>query len=252
MNKDTLQKALTYPGLSKKEADIYLSSFEIKHPTPMNIAKETGMPRPSVYRVLESLVEKGLMGKTTKDKHSIYVPEDPRAIVSRLKLQASSIQNVMTELHDLSTIYRNRPTIRFFEGREGMKRVLDDVLATNEKEILSFSSIERLFETLPDYFPAFVKSRRRKGMRVRVLSPKSKKGLERKAIEKEELREIRFISDELAKKVGVIQGHIFVYADRVAFISFDSDQNSVIIENQALANVQRALFEVAWESVKND
>ncbi|MBO06404.1 MAG: hypothetical protein CMI58_05160, partial [Parcubacteria group bacterium] len=71
-------------------------------------------------------------------------------------------------------------------------------------------------------------------------------------IEKEELREIRFISDELAKKVGVIQGHIFVYADRVAFISSDSDQNSVIIENQALANVQRALFEVAWESVKND
>jgi len=251
MNKTELKQALSYPGLSEKEVSVYLASLEQKEPTPLTLAKETGLPRPTVYRILESLVEKGLVGKVTKGKRVLYVPEDPRAIVSRLKLQASSVQNVMSELRDLATIYRNRPTMRFFEGREGMKRVCEDVLSTNEKELLSFSSIEDLFTMLPDYFPAFVKSRIRKGMSVRVLAPKSKKGEERKAGGKKEMREIRFVSNELAEKIGVIHGHTFVYADRIAFISFDSDQNSIIIENPALADLQRALFEVAWSASEN-
>jgi len=31
---------------------------------------------------------------------------------------------------------------------------------------------------------------------------------------------------------------------------FEVDQTSVIIENKALANVQRSLFEIAWETLK--
>lgn len=250
MNKTTLQQVLTYPGLEEKEVEVYIASLKIRKPTPQTISKEIGMPRPSVYRMLESLVKKGLVGKVKEDKKSVYVPEDPQAIIARLKLQTASIQNIMPDLKELATIYRNRPTMRFFEGREGMKRVCDDVLSTNERELLSFSSIEKWIEALPDYFPAFLKKRIRKGMAVRILSPKSERGVERKKIEKDELRNIKFISDEMAEKLGVINGHIFIYADRIAFISFDSDQNSIIIENQALANVQRSLFEIAWESIK--
>ena len=87
-------------------------------------------------------------------------------------------------------------------------------------------------------------------MFARIISPKGVQAHKVKKTEKSEYRDLRFISDELANKLGVINGHIFIYKDRVALMSFDQDQTSVIIENQALAKVQRSLFEIAWSATK--
>jgi HTH-type transcriptional regulator, sugar sensing transcriptional regulator len=250
MNKLHLEQVLAYPGLTKKEVSVYLASLGVKKPTPQTISKEVSMPRPSVYRTLESLVEKGLIGKVKEDKQTVYVPEDPRSIVEKLKLQASSVQNVMEELRDLATIYRNRPTVRFFEGPEGVKRIFQDILLVDDKELLAFSSIEELLKALPDYYDTFMKTRIKRKIMARIISPKDNEGVKLQDVGKQEYRKIKFIPSDLAKKLGVIGGHVFIYRDRVALISFESDKTSVIIENQALANVQRSLFEIAWESIK--
>lgn len=250
MNKEILKQALAFPGLTKKEAEVYLASLEIGKPTPLNVSKETGLPRPTIYRVMEDLVEKGLMGKVVEDRKTIYVPEDPRSIVTRLKIQADAIQNVMPELRDLATIYRNRPTVRFFEGAEGVKRIFQDILQVDEKELLAFSSIKELLKAMPDYYSTFMRSRIRRRIHARIITPKDEEGIELQSKGKKEFRDIKFIPNGLAQKLGVIGGHVFIYGDRVALISFESDQTSVIIENRALANVERSLFKIAWESLK--
>ncbi len=250
MNKDNLKEILAFPGLSRKEAEIYLSSLEVAKPTPLTLSRETGLSRPTIYRILEELVEKGIMGKVREGKHMIYVPEDPSAIVEKLRMQSHSVQNIMTELRALATIYRNRPTMRFFEGAEGIKRIFQDILALNDKELLAFSSIKELLKALPDYHTIFMKPRIKRKIMARIISPRDAEGGELAAKAREEYREIKFISDALATKLGVIGGHIFIYRDRVAFISFDTDKTSVIIENAALANTQRSLFEIAWDSIK--
>lgn len=249
MSKSHLEQALTFPGLSKKEVSVYLASLEIKKPTPLSVSKLTMIPRPTVYREMESLVVKGLMGKVKEDKHFVYVPEDPRSIVEKLKLQTANVQNVMTELRDLATIYRNRPTVRFFEGKEGVKRIFQDILFVDDKELLAFSSIKELLKAWPDYENVFMKTRIKRRIFAKIISPKDEEGMKLKKVEENEYREIKFIPDLLAKKLGVIGGHVFIYNDRVAFISFESDKTSVIIENQALANVQRSLFNIAWETL---
>lgn len=249
MNRDVLKQVLAFPGLSRKEAEVYLASLEVAKPTPLSVSKETYLPRPTIYRIMEDLVEKGLMGKVKEGKHTLYVPEDPRNIVERLKLQTSAIQNVMTELHDLATIYRNRPTVRFFEGEEGVKKIFHDILQVDQKELLAFSSIKELLKAWPDYYSTFMKMRIRRRIQARIISPKDEEGEKLQKIGKSEFREIKFIPDELAGKLGIIGGHVFIYGDRVALISFDSDQTSVIIENKALSHVQRSLFEIAWESI---
>lgn len=240
---------MAYPGLTKQEAETYLASLEIGKPTPLSVSRETGRPRPTVYRIMEELVEKGLMGKIREGKHTLYVPEDPRALVEKLKLQMSSIQNVMTELRELATIYRNRPTVRFFEGSEGVKRIFQDILLLDNKELLAFSSIKELLKAMPEYYSTFMKSRIRRRIHARIISPKDDEGIKLQSKGASEYREIKFIPDDLARELGVIGGHVFVYGDRVALISFESDQTSVIIENKALANVERSLFEIAWKSI---
>ncbi|MEK7135372.1 MAG: helix-turn-helix domain-containing protein [Patescibacteria group bacterium] len=245
-----LKQVLAYPGLSRKEAEVYLASLEVAKPTPLSVSKETYLPRPTIYRIMEDLVEKGLMGKVKEGKHIIYVPEDPRSLLEKLRLQTSAVQNVMGELRELATIYKNRPTVRFFEGRESIKRIFEDIFQVESEEVLAFTSIKELYEVFPEYYSFFVKRRVKRGIRGRIIAPLDSEGEKLKERKNEELRDIRFIPEELAKKIGLIGGHMLIYKDRVALVSFDSDQTSVIIENKALANVQRSLFEIAWESIR--
>lgn len=250
MNRDLLRGILAYPGLSKKEAEVYLASLEVGRPTPLSVSKETFLPRPSIYRIMEGLVEKGLMGKVKEGKHTIYIPEDPSSLLERLRLQTAAVQNAMSDLRELATIYKNRPTVRFFEGRESIKRIFEDIFHNEPKEVLAFTSIDDLYSIFPDYYSFFVKRRVKRGIKGRIIAPLDKEGEKLLATKDEELREIKFISKELAKKIGIIGGHMLIYKDRVALVSFDSDQTSVIIENKALASAQKALFETTWELIK--
>ncbi len=250
MNRDSLKQILAYPGLSRKEVEVYLASLEVGKPTPASVAKETFLPRPTIYRIMEDLVEKGLMGKVKEGNHTLYVPEDPRTLLEKLRLQASAVQGVMGELRDLATIYKNRPTVRFFEGRESIKRIFEDIFQNEPEEVLAFTSIKELYEVFPEYYSFFVKRRVKRGIRGRIIAPLDNEGEKLREKRAEELRDIRFIPEELAKQIGLIGGHMLIYQDRVALVSFDTDQTSVIIENRALANVQRALFETAWGLIK--
>jgi len=250
MNKSHIETAISYSGISKKESVVYVTSLGIKKPTPLLVSKECGMPRPSVYREMESLVRKGLMGKVREDKKIIYVPEDPRTIVEKLKQQTQSVQNMMGELRDLATVYRNRPTVRFFEGKEGIKRIFEDIFLVEKKEVLAFTDVKELYKIFPDYYTFFVKRRVKRKIFGRIIAPKDDTTEEISESKKEEFRDVRFIPEKIMKKIGNLKGHMLIYKDRIALVSLESDEISVIIENEALSNVQRSLFEIAWESIK--
>lgn len=247
MSRDTLRQVISYPGLSKKEAEVYLACLETRKPTALSVSRETFVPRQTVQRIMDDLVSKGLMGKIQEGKKTIYVPEDPRSLVTKLELHAGSIKDVMGELRSLATIYQNRPTMRFFEGEDGIRKVFQDILSVNEKEIYAFSSVKELLATIPDYTSIFMRPRIRRKIFAKIISPKDDEGVRLKYVGREEFREIRFITDALADKIGIIGGHIFIYGNNVAFISFDRDRTSVIIENRALAKTHSSLFQIAWE-----
>lgn len=243
MNKEALEKALAFPGIDERESAVYLAALEIKQPTALRVAQHTGISRPTVYRVLESLAQKGLMGRVNDGKHTVFVPENPKTIIYRLNLQATAVKNILPSLNDIYAIYRNRPKVRLLEGKEGMKRVCEDILATDTKELLAFSAVINLFKLLPTYWPAFVKKRKHQGIKARVIAPKSPESLERKRLGPRDMRQVRFIPKQFMRD---FDGLTFIYADRVAFFSLRGDINAVIIEHRELAEIQRTLFEIAW------
>ena len=51
---------------------------------------------------------------------------------------------------------------------------------------------------------------------------------------------------ELVPSLGEFHGDIIIYANRVVFLTFVGKTVAVIIENQALADTTRVLFEAAW------
>lgn len=71
-----LIKALNTFGLSDKEALIYLTLYKLDEATAYQVAKESGLKRPTVYVLLDELRHKGLVSLTPYPKKQLYRAKD--------------------------------------------------------------------------------------------------------------------------------------------------------------------------------
>src|SRR3989304_2709998 len=69
-------------GFSDKEAAVYLALLQLDTVTATDISKKTGINRTSAYDILDSLMQKGLIGKFKKDKKSHFSAGDPKRLIN--------------------------------------------------------------------------------------------------------------------------------------------------------------------------
>lgn len=122
-----LEKYLQEIGLSEKESQIYLALLQVDGESIQNIAKNTGVNRTTVYPVLESLAQKGLVGEVQDGKKTLYqaaAPERLETFVERQKVlleeKAKRLKDIIPEIKGIQRKEGERPVIKFFEGRDGV------------------------------------------------------------------------------------------------------------------------------------
>ena len=125
-----LKNLLIDVGLKEKEADVYLAILALGQGTASKIARRAHIVRTTVYDILSSLFDKGLVTLTGKEPKQEYVAESP----DNLKIYIESkLGQMQTDLEDaknvlipqLRSIHNvgNRPKVMFYEGEEGMRKV---------------------------------------------------------------------------------------------------------------------------------
>src|SRR3989344_5908658 len=133
-----LNKELEKIGLTQKEAGIYLACLELTEATIGDIAKKSGVKRTTVYDIIDSLKEKGLVSSITKNKKLFYYAESPKKLENTLDEKKRLLENMMPELFSIANKIDKKPKIKYFEGPEGMKDVFRDTLNYPDQEILSW------------------------------------------------------------------------------------------------------------------
>ena len=119
-------------GLSDKEAKVYLALLELGATTVIQIAQKAGVNRPTAYVQIETLTGLGLVSSYMKGKKRFFAAEPPERLGELIELKKSEIkdqqdrlQEILPELEMLFTTSGERPIVRFFEGREGIKAILN-------------------------------------------------------------------------------------------------------------------------------
>ena len=151
------------------------------------------------------------------------------------------LKNALPQLNALAGSSRKRPSVRFYEGKDGMKLILKEVL-DEANELVSFGSAQDLFVELGDYFHNFVEKRIKKKIPVRVLLRDSKKARERKNLDKVHIRQIRLLPDKYP-----FHGIIFIWKNKIAMFSFVNDFVAIVTESKELSDMQKAMFEHLWD-----
>lgn len=246
-------------GLSDKEAAIYLATLELGKSTVSRIGRRTGVNRTTVYAVLDSLAGKGLVSISGREPKEEYVAESPDKLVTYLKEKLADaehrtgavkagIMRAEELLPHLKSIHKvgDRPRVRFYDGKDGLKQVYDDTLAqAGEDGIRSFGSYEDMAGSLGPQYGGYVKKRVAKGIHGRGIYPKTAASLERKRHDTEELRELALFPEDTRESYPEID----IYGDRV-MIASAREELGIIIESAEIAAAMKKLFDIAWERMK--
>lgn len=126
-----LEDTLRRLGLTDYEARIYLVLLARSPTGAAQVARACHLSRSSVYTVLAVLMQKGLVGTTTRNGVKQFVAEDVDALEAmvarereRATLRADLLASVSGALRALrSPTEALLPEVTVFEGQEGLKRI---------------------------------------------------------------------------------------------------------------------------------
>jgi predicted transcriptional regulator len=120
-------KILEKMGLTKHESAIYLGLLELGPSNISQISEKAAIHRPLIYKALPALLEKKLITQNRRHNRMVYMAEPPNrleAIFDDLKIDFFEI---LPDLEDSYLSNEQKPKVRFLEGKDGTKRIFDDI-----------------------------------------------------------------------------------------------------------------------------
>lgn len=242
-----LFKDLQQFGLSEKEARVYMALLEIGEASVGHITQKSGVKRTTVYDVIEDLKASGLVGMIKKEKKTLYFAEDPRSLEGKLEEKKESLKRMLPELLSIANFLDNKPKIRFYEGKEGIKEVYKDTLHYPDQELLAWVAEEAIEAFDEAFLNAYYLPRRvEKKIWVRAIAPDVPLMQQYKGQDISSLRKTRLID---AKRFP-LDAEINLYGrNKIAIMSF-SEQTSLIIESEKIFRTLKSIFECQWESLE--
>lgn len=239
---------------NEKEVETYLLLLEVGPITASNLAKKLNIPRSSLYGFLKRLQDKGLVAQSIKLGVKTFSAEPPEKIHLLFEQELEDLQNKQKQYKDLLPELKKHqpskfisPKFQLFEGEEGVKHILKDMLLYSDIKTEALWPIKDMVDILsPDFFLYFNKWRIRNNLYTRAIWPADKVVDVKKhpylGVGEAFKREIRVAP----KGVGSSMGY-WIYGNKVAFLSSRKESFGFIIESVELTELLRMQFEVIWK-----
>jgi len=239
-----LDRVLQNADMSEKEAKVYLALLEKGTATAYSVALKAGVKRPTTYALLDELAERGVVHVVPKSNKKTYRPTPPETLINRQKAKVNDLERILPELKAKESTGAGKTAVKYFEGVEGVKKVLDyklDELAGGEIVGFYAKTTDEIMDRFDNY-EKYNKKLKKKNITMRGVAP-ADETLERfRETDDKFGRVIREIDDDTySSDVAIEIGPTFV---RI----FDPlNLQGLVIENGSLAETMREIFEIVWD-----
>lgn len=239
-------------GLNETEAVIY-ELLLTKGPQPaVDLVNPSGLGRGNVYNALTNLIGRGLVEeeKGAKTLYRVINPEQLRTLAKQKKVVAEAVydqlESILPGLKSSFRLFTHQPTVRVFEGTEGIKDIYKETVR-DKQTIFAFVSPDEpevsVFRWLTTHY---VKARVEANIAVKVIVNGGSQAADYIAKNARELREARFIQN----KNYPFRGEIDVFGDKVAFIAYKKEELiGVIIESAGIATTLRSVVQLLIDTL---
>jgi len=251
--KQLLYKILKVLGLSTNEQRLFVLSLHKGPSAPAKLAKELGISRPNIYKIIEGLEKRGLatrsgVGRYTKK----FVVHSPSRIAERLSEKRTRIENLdeslASILPQLIASYEQeseRPVVKIYE-RDQFDETFELMLRETRSEILFFGSIgDMVYYTSPTTQTDFIKRRIKQKIYARALLLPSRNTDRLRNRDSEELRETRVLNeiDEFHTTFQLFANKALIWQPQASI--------AILIEDQFIVEMFSSIFDYFWKTSKN-
>lgn len=245
MTLNNLTQSLIEYGLNNREASIYLYLLSNKDQTVFQVSKHLNLPRTTVYSDLERLKKRDLVGIFKKNQVAYWYAEHPRRLVKDAESKSNIIKEVFPELESILEKNTLQPEIRFYEGKDAIKDVINgfyDILETKTDRNLYTISHPELLENFPKYLPNVLNRKNKLKIFTHLIAPEFVKDLNLPAYTNDEYREVRFLPNQFSFNSTMI-----TMDDHVALFSLkDGNIYAVTIASPTFSNMFKQIFLFVW------
>jgi len=234
---------LRHFGFSDNEVKVYFAALELGMAPTSVIARKSRMRRTTTYEVLKKLSRKGFAEFFVKGKVRYYSVVSPKHLFDNFSSYISAFSDLLPSMMAISNKIISKPKITFYEGKKDLERMYMNTLNSTTEIVSYFNPDATVDYFRKDWIDEYIKLRVRNGIHLREISTNSELTIEYRKRDVGELRETKVAPTDSLE----FMSDIFIYDDVMNMFSFD-DGMAVEIKSHSVAKVQRAIFELAWES----
>jgi HTH-type transcriptional regulator, sugar sensing transcriptional regulator len=244
-------------GLTMYEARAYVALIRRDGSTSAEIARVSGVPRPRIYDVIDSLVAKGLASERPGHTAKFVATPPDEAVNLLVNIHRERLQTLESDADavrdELSPAYREGSMhsdpldyIELIRLPEAIAKRFNELQRSVEHEMLVFSKMPAAVRVEENTFGLeLARTRLLRGVYEFSLldDPVSRDGVQRFIDAGEQARFV----DELPMKLGIIDERTVMFA-MVDPVAGDSGLTTLVIENDQLARCLKIAFEQVWST----
>jgi len=239
-------------GLDDKEADVYEYLLNTGEQSVSELSTGTNLKRGDLYNILYSLRDNGLVTQVERKGKSTFTISDPYNLRGQIGIQKARLEEadavaetVLPKIVSQYNLTFNKPSVRYFEGLDGVREVHSELIASGTKELLLLRSLyDGANPEIAALTTEMVARQLKAGIKRRIIGPledesrrrfeqtDSLRGIERRIVETDQM---------------LLPSQIMIWNDSVAIISLRGIIVATVIENKDTAETFRNMFSYMWD-----
>ena len=249
MKNNKLVENLKELGLTENESRVYFSALSLGPTTILKISQSAELKRTSVYSIIESLKQKGLMNIQVDGFKKKFVAEDPNKLEVMLEIKKKKLDVILPEFSALYNLQGGESVIKYYEGIEAVKGVYESMIRDIRpgEDYLVFSNQDQWLILDKEYFMDFLYRRAKLPIKIRMIFQDTEMAHEWKAMERNFNAAVRILPKETQLKTNLV-----ITPQRVLIHQLTQPIIGIVIENKSVIQMHREMYEIIWKSLKGE
>ncbi len=233
--------------MGEKAAKIYLAGLALGTTSVQELARKSGLKRPTVYLHIDELVKQGLFELAPINKKNYYRATDPTTIEERMQKNLAALQREMPKLEAMRGDLHGKPSVRILEGEEGVRQVYREIAKAHSWRI--WSNVGDAYGQFYQIYMELCEAVREQGTSVREIIADTKECRHQARLV------AKIAGPTYTARTATVEGlenDTIIYGNTVALFRLSGLNMFVVrIEDKTIADSLRAIFEMAWKTARS-
>jgi sugar-specific transcriptional regulator TrmB len=229
-------------GFEEREISAYLALLKSGKLTATSLSERTGIDRSTIYRILNGLIKKGFVNSFVRNNVKYFGACDPEVLVKYANEIKSEMEQKFRELSNLKISEKTKVKVEVYEGTEGAKSVLKDILKT-QKDYFVFGYDCQFKKVFPEtYLEQYIRQLKERKITERMLVIEGTKIPE----EYKKQTILKFLPRNM---IG--PSTLLIYGNKIAHIVWIEPYFVIVIENKEISDSMKTYFDLLWKIAKS-